>query len=52
MRTLRRITAVIGLILFISSISYIIYTAKQVKVEDVPQEPPTVEVETIPETEG
>lgn len=51
MRRLRRVFAVIGLLLFISAISYLVYTAKQVKVEDLPEEPPTVEVETIPETE-
>ena len=51
MRKLRRVFAVIGLLLFISAISYLVYTAKQVKVEDLPEEPPTVEVETMPETE-
>ena len=49
---LRRITAVISLLLLIFSVSYIIYTARQVKVEEVPEEPPTEQVETIPETEG
>jgi hypothetical protein len=51
LRRLRRVFAVIGLLLFISAISYLVYTAKQVKVEDLPEEPPTVEVETIPEAE-
>lgn len=50
MKVIRRIIAVISLLLLIFAISYIVYTAKQVKVEDIPEKPPTEEVQ--PETEG
>ena len=48
MKTVKRIIAVLGLILFIFAISYLVYTAKEVDFDAIP---PETEIEQTEETE-
>ena len=53
MKTVKRIIAVLGLILFIFAISYFVYTAKEVDFDAIPPEPEIEQTEvTEPPTDA